>query len=84
MMQIMKCKVIAMMQRRFNQLKMKRRLTQILGELTSEGYRVTGRFEGVVYLKHPNGNRLTVIANDESFAYIKNGRLVKEEKIFSQ
>lgn len=58
------------------------RLAQIVGELISEGYRKTGSVgETVVALKHTNGNRMTIIANEVSIAYLKNGRLVKYEPL---
>lgn len=58
------------------------RLAQIVGELSSEGYRKTGSLgDTVVALKHTNGNRLTVIANENSIVYIKNGKLVKSEPL---
>ena len=60
----------------------KTRLSQIVGELSSEGYRKTGSLGGtVVALKHPNGNRMTIIANEHSIAYLKNGHLVKSEPL---
>lgn len=58
------------------------RLAQIVGELISEGYRKTGSIGNtVVALKHTNGNRMTIIANDVSIAFLKNGQLVKSEPI---
>ena len=60
----------------------KNRLLQISGELISEGYRCTGKLgDAVIALKHTNGNRITLIANEQSIATIKNGRLVKSEPI---
>lgn len=58
------------------------RLLQIVGNLTSEGWRKTGSIgDSVIAMKHTNGNRLTLIANEESIAYIKNGKLVKQEPL---
>lgn len=58
------------------------RLAQIVGELISEGYRKTGSIgDTVVALKHTNGNRMTIIANEVSIAFLKNGRLVKAEPL---
>lgn len=58
------------------------RLAQIVGELISEGYRKTGSIgDTVVALKHTNGNRMTIIANEVSIAFLKNGRLVKSEPL---
>ena len=58
------------------------RLSQIVGNLTSEGWRKTGSLgDCVVALKHPNGNRMTLIATEKSIAYVKNGRLVKTDDI---
>lgn len=58
------------------------RLALIVGELISEGYRKTGSIgDTVVALKHTNGNRMTIIANDVSIAYLKNGRLIKTEPL---
>ena len=58
------------------------RLLQIVGNLTSEGWRKTGSIgDSVIAMKHTNGNRLTLIANEESIAYIKNGKLVKQETL---
>lgn len=58
------------------------RLLQIVGNLTSEGWRKTGSIgDSVIAMKHTNGNRLTLIANEESIAYIKNGKLVKQEAL---
>ena len=60
----------------------KNRLLQISGELISEGYRITGKLgDDVMALKHTNGNRITLIATEQSIATIKNGRLVKSEPI---
>ena len=53
------------------------RLEQIVSNLISEGYRLTGKLGGVRALKHPNGNRMTLIAHDGQIAYIKNGRFIK-------
>lgn len=58
------------------------RLAQIVGELISEGYRKTGSIGNtVVALKHTNGNRMTIKANEVSIAFLKNGRLVKSEPL---
>lgn len=58
------------------------RLLQIRGNLVSEGWRQTGSLgDSVFAFKHTNGNRLTLIANEESIAYIKNGKLVKQEAL---
>lgn len=61
------------------------RLLQVCDGLKSEGYRVTGSLttneSDIVALKHPNGNRMTLIAHDNEIAYIKNGKLVKSEPI---
>lgn len=60
----------------------KNRLLQVSGELISEGYRITGKLgDTVMALKHTNGNRITLIATEQSIATIKNGRLVKSEPI---
>lgn len=60
---------------------LKTRLEQICSNLISEGYRVTGRLGLVRALKHPNGNRITLIGADNSIAYIKNGRFLKKDDI---
>lgn len=60
---------------------LKTRLEQICSNLISEGYRVTGRLGLVRALKHPNGNRITLIGTDDSIAYIKNGRFLKKDDI---
>lgn len=60
---------------------LKTRLEQICSNLISEGYRVTGRFGLVRALKHPNGNRITLIVTNNSIAYIKNGRFLKKDDI---
>lgn len=57
------------------------RLEQICSSLVSEGYRVTGKLGAVRALKHPNGNRITVIATGNQIGIIKNGRLVKQEPV---
>ena len=58
------------------------RLLQIVGNLTSEGWRKTGSIgDSVIAMKHTNGNSITLIASDTSIAYIKNGRLVKNEPL---
>lgn len=58
------------------------RLLQIRGNLVTEGWRQTGSLgDSVIAFKHTNGNRLTLIANEESIAYIKNGKLVKQEAL---
>lgn len=58
------------------------RLLQIVGNLTSEGWRKTGSIgDSVIAMKHTNGNRITLIASESSIAYIKNGRLVKNEPL---
>lgn len=60
----------------------KNRLLQVSGELISEGYRITGKLGNeVMALKHTNGNRITLIATEQSIATIKNGHLVKSEPI---
>ena len=56
------------------------RMLQICDELKAEGYRVTGSLGETVYaLKHPNGNRMTIIYADGEIGYIKNGTLKKRE-----
>lgn len=60
----------------------KNRLLQVEGELIFDGYRRTGKLgDMVLALKHTNGNRITLIANEENVAIIKNGRLVKSVPI---
>lgn len=60
---------------------LKTRLEQICSNLISEGYRVTGRLGLVRALKHPNGNRITLIASGDCIAYIKNGRFLKKDDV---
>lgn len=60
---------------------LKTRLEQICSNLISEGYRVTGRLGLIRALKHPNGNRITLIGTENSIAYIKNGRFLKKDDI---
>lgn len=58
------------------------RLRQCADELVSEGYRITGRLgESVIALKHPNGNRMTLIISRGNIAYMKNGHLVKTDEV---
>lgn len=58
------------------------RLEQIASNLTTEGYRITGRLRpNVIALKHPNGNRMTLIANEYRIAYIKNGHFLKNDLV---
>lgn len=60
------------------------RLSQISGELCSEGYRITGRIgRSVIALKHPNGNRITLLAQDNEIGIVKNGCLVKRESLLA-
>ena len=60
------------------------RLSQISGEFCSEGYRITGRLgKSVIALKHPNGNRITLVGDGNVIGIIKNGCLVKKETIFA-
>ena len=58
------------------------RMLQICDELKAEGYRVTGSLgETINALKHPNGNRMTIIYADGKIGYIKNGTLKKSETV---
>lgn len=58
------------------------RMLQICNELKAEGYRVTGSLGDTVYaLKHPNGNRMTIIYAGGKIGYIKNGKMIKYERI---
>lgn len=58
------------------------RLAQLVGEFLNDKYRVTGRLgERVVALKHTNGNRITLIAENGSIGIIKNGKLVKVDNL---
>ena len=58
------------------------RVSQLVDNLISEGWRKTGSLGNcVVALKHPNGNRMTLIATEKSIAFIKNGRLIKTDEI---
>lgn len=58
------------------------RMLQICDELKAEGYRVTGSLGDTVYaLKHPNGNRMTIIYAGGEIGYIKNGTLKKKERV---
>lgn len=60
------------------------RLSQISGELCSEGYRITGRLgRSVIALKHPNGNRITLLAQESDIAIMKNGCLIKTESLLT-
>lgn len=55
------------------------KLAQVKGEFFNDGYRQTGSLgDTCVALKHTNGNRVTLVANDYTIAVIKNGRLVKQ------
>ena len=56
------------------------RMLQFCDELKAEGYRVTGSLGETVYaLKHPNGNRMTIIYAGGENGYIKIGSLKKRE-----
>lgn len=58
------------------------RLLQIVGNLTTEGWRKTGSIgDSVIAMKHTNGNRMTLIASESSIAFIKNGHLIKQEPL---
>ena len=60
------------------------RLSQKSGEICSEGYRITGRLgRYVIALKHPNGNRITLLAQDNEIGILKNGCLVKRESLLT-
>lgn len=60
------------------------RLSQITGEFCSEGYRITGRLGlTTIALKHPNGNRISLIAIDNEIAIMKNGCLIKTESLLA-
>ena len=55
------------------------KLAQIKGEFFNDGYRQTGSLgDTCIAMKHTNGNRVTLIANDNTIAVIKNGHLVKQ------
>lgn len=55
------------------------KLAQVKGEFLNDGYRQTGSLgDKCIAMKHTNGNRVTLIANDNTIAVIKNGRLVKQ------
>lgn len=59
--------------------KLQEKLAQVKGEFLNDGYRQTGSLgESCIALKHTNGNRVTLVANDTTIAVIKNGRLVKQ------
>ena len=62
---------------------MSERFEQICSSLISDGYRVTGSLPSVRALKHPNGNRFTIVFMNNAFHYLKNGRLVKSEPFAS-
>lgn len=65
-----------------NETNVRCRLLQICDELKTEGYRVTGSLGSTVFaLRHTNGNRMTITYTDGKIGYLKNGRLVKSEKI---
>ena len=55
------------------------RFEQICSDLIKDGYRVTGSLPSVRAMKHPNGNRFTIVFMNNAFHYLKNGRLVKSE-----
>lgn len=55
------------------------RLEQICSGLCKDGYRVTGSMPGIRALKHPNGNRFTILISGRNIHYLKNSRLVKSE-----
>lgn len=58
------------------------RLAQLVGEFLNDKYRVTGKLgERVVALKHTNGNRITLVAEERSIGIIKNGKLVKIDEL---
>lgn len=61
---------------------LQKRLSQILGELSNEGYIRVGCNGACVHgLRHPNGNRMTVIVTESEITYIKNGIVVKREPV---
>ena len=63
-------------------LKSLSRLEQICSSLQKEGYVIVGKMESVRCLRHTaNGNRITVLATNDYVAMMKNGRVVKREKI---
>lgn len=66
---------------RSREISMLARLEQICSNFVSEGYRRTGKMGAVRALKHPNGNRITLIGTENDIGILKNGRLVKREPI---
>lgn len=55
------------------------KLAQVKGEFLNDGYRQTGSLgDTCIAMKHTNGNRVTLVANETTIAVIKNGRLVKQ------
>lgn len=55
------------------------KLAQVKGEFLNDGYRQTGSLgDTCIALKHTNGNRVTLVANDNTIAVIKNGHLVTQ------
>lgn len=63
----------------------RKRLAQIRASLLSEGWLYVGAMgDQVIHLRHPrNGNRMTIVCTDGYIAYLKNGRLVKCEPMFT-
>ena len=63
----------------------RKRLAQIRASLQSEGWLYVGAMgDHVIHFRHPrNGNRMTIVCTDGYVAYLKNGRLVKYEPMFT-
>lgn len=61
--------------------RMEKRVAQICASLLSEGHVKVGEVNGIIFFRHPNGRRLSVIAVEPYIAIRENGRTLKEEKI---
>lgn len=55
------------------------RLAQIRANLVSEGWLVISDSPLGLYLRHPNGARMTILTDNSGFAYLRNGHLIKTE-----
>lgn len=58
---------------------LKMRLAQICADLVQNHYIIVSQNDHAFFLRHPNGNRITMMIDDDDVLVMRNGCLVKSE-----
>lgn len=62
-------------------LALQKRFAQLVEQFVLDGWLLVYHGTFALYLRHPNGNRMTIAADSCQITYVRNGRLVKTEPL---